>query len=247
MVQTDSAAVGVFADQGRAEHAVQALARAGFGRGTVDFVYADRTSAEGGLLGPAIASGQSLATALVQLGVAEAPARFYADEFEQGRSLVVVRAGAEGRRVREILENEGAYDVQKRGGALARGPSEAGGAGAVMPAPQSSELTERFQDVASRYEMLFGQRFGATDRTWEQLRPVYARGWQMAMDPRFTGRRWDDVAPTIRAEWQRDDSGVDWVLAVDALRDVWEDVADEAATGREGGEQRRVVKPIDQL
>jgi len=62
-------------------------------------------AAAGGILG-----------ALVGMGVPEEEARYYEEEFNEGRILVTVKAGDRYQAARDILRREGAYDIEDQGG-----------------------------------------------------------------------------------------------------------------------------------
>ena len=179
-------------------------------------------------------------TMLRRLGVAEGESRFYAAEVtEDHRALIVVHAHSNYTQVRETLVRHGGYDVESQGGDLAA----AGDAGLTSGAePLPSDLTSRWEDVSSRYEMLWAQHYGTTDATWEQVEPVYRFAWEVANDPRWRGRSWSASEDMVRNVWET--SGhTDWPAVRDAIHDVWVDVAEDVAHGFEGGQQRRVQGP----
>jgi hypothetical protein len=51
------------------------------------------------------------------------------------------------------------------------------------PARLAVAVTDRWQDVRSRYEMPFAQRFGTTDISWQRAEPLYRYAWQAANAP----------------------------------------------------------------
>ena len=197
------------------------------------------------------AVGDDVARVLVEMGVPEGEARFYATEAGAGRTLVVVDADGEYGAVRDVMLRHGGYDVQSRGAELAR-PRGAGVPGGSGPAP--IDVTTNWEDVASRYEMLWQQHYGTSDTTWEQVTPVYRFAWHVANDPRYRGRPWAEVESAVRHEWQSAaesavvgtssdaPAGLGWSEVAGPIRDVWEDVAEEASTGAEGGADRRIPR-----
>jgi hypothetical protein len=180
-----------------------------------------------------------VARVLVEMGVPEGEARFYANEAAAGRTLVVVDADGQYDAVRDLVLSNGGYDVQSRGAELAR-PTGAGVRGGSGPAP--IDLTRNWDDVASRYEMLWQQHYGTTDATWDQMAPVYRFAWQVANDPRYRGRPWSEAEAAVRQEWESAAGRASWSDVAGPIRDVWEDVADEATTGAEGGADRRIPR-----
>jgi hypothetical protein len=179
-------------------------------------------------------------TVLTTLGVADGEARFYADEARQGRTLVVVDANGHHAEVRQLVLDHGGYDVQSRGRDVIRPAASGvpGGVGALPP-----DVTANWEDFRSRYQMLWQQHYGTTDATWEQMEPTYRYAWTLANRPDLRGRPWAEAEAAVERDWQASEfsRGTPWSEAAGPLRDVWEDVAEEAATGAEGGAARRIA------
>ena len=209
---------------------------------------------------PNVAGTTDLSEVLVSMGVPDGQARFYAGEARDGRTLVIVKANGRFDEVhRLVLEHDG-YDVQSRGAELIRGevqgpentragePDGGGVPGGV--GPRAIDVTSNWPDFASRYEMLWQQHYGTTDATWPQMEPLYHYAWQLANAPEYRGRPWDEVESAIAGNWKTSElsQSLSWSDAAGPIRDVWEDVAEEAATGAEGGADRRVARQgTDQL
>lgn len=130
------------------------------------------------------------------------------------------------------------------GGALARGTSDrvdgSGPAGQMAPPP---DVSVHWEDVNSRYEMLFGQRYGATEWTWPTFEPLYRLAWDAANAPRWRGRPWSEARGALRQQLDGRLGGVSWDDIEGGLGDVWEDVADEVHPGRQGGDESQVWEP----
>ena len=139
------------------------------------------------------------------------------------------------------MQELGGGDVESRGRELIR-PSESGVSGGAGALPV--DITSEWRDVRSRYEMLWQQHFGTTDATWQQMEPLYEYAWQLANRPDLRGRPWSEAESAVQSEWSasRFARGMAWQDAEGPLRDVWEDVAEEAATGSEGGADRRIAR-----
>lgn len=73
--------------------------------------------------GTAVAGG--LVGALIGLGVPEEEAEYYHSEFERGRTIVTVRAGAKSAEARRILDQTNAYDYARRDSEYASNPRAA--------------------------------------------------------------------------------------------------------------------------
>lgn len=219
-----SVAVAIFGGAAQARRAVQALTKLGIPERDVALVSADSSTTD-------------IQRQLGDGGVPEGEARFYAQEVRAGRVLLIVPATDNYEEVREMLVQHAGSDVESRGGALARaeGAGIPGGSG-----PKPIDVSGRWEDVASRYEMLWQQHYGTTDATWEQMQPTYQFAWEVANQPRLRGRPWAEVESTVREEWTRTHDAQSWDSVADPIRDVWEDVAAEAATFAEGGQDRSI-------
>src|SRR5918911_2626920 len=242
-----SVVVGLFEREPQARQAVQGVRGLGLderqvgilvpGQGSEDAPPGASSDVSGVLAIAAV--GDDVARVLVEMGVPEGEARFYATEAGAGRTLVVVDADGQYGVVRDLVLRNGGYDVQSRGAELAR-PAGAGVRGGSGPAP--IDLTRNWDDVASRYEMLWQQHYGTTDATWDQMAPIYRFAWQVANDPRYRGRPWSEAEAAVRQEWESAAGQASWSDVAGPIRDVWEDVADEATTGAEGGADRRIPR-----
>jgi hypothetical protein len=241
-----SVAVGLFESEAPARRALQALATRGVSQAEVG-ILVPGAPMRGGQVPTADVSGLLMAAnragdvtgVLVSMGVPEGEARFYANEVGAGHTLIVAEAGQHYAQIREALLQNGAYDVESRGETLARddGAGLSGGTG-----PRPIDLTGDWTDVASRYEMLFAQHYGTTDLTWQQMEPVYQYAWQAANAPARRGRPWSEVADEVRRDWERSTPALAWDVAEGPIRDVWDDVAADASTGAEGGQDRRIPR-----
>jgi hypothetical protein len=192
-------------------------------------------------LAAAASDGNDVGNVLLGMGVPAGEARFHAAEAREGRALVVVNANGRASDVRRTLLDRGGYDVRSQGRDLVR-PAESGVPGGLGARP--ADITTNWQDVRSRYEMLWQQHYGTTDATWEQMEPVYRSAWALANRADLRGRPWPEVEATIQRAWANADLGrrITWAGALGPMRDVWEDVAEEAATGAEGGADRRIAR-----
>jgi hypothetical protein len=187
------------------------------------------------------ADGTDVSAVLVTMGVPEGEARFYVSELREGRTLLVVDAHGQSDAVRNVVLEHGGYDVQSRGRDFIRGDGTTtrGTTGRSLPV----DVTDNWQDVRSRYEMLWQQHYGTTDATFEQMEPIYRYAWELANDARYRGRRWRAVERAVRRDYDSSRlPSFTWEHARGPIRDVWEDVAQEAAMGAEGGADRRITR-----
>lgn len=135
---TRSSVVGTFMDRGIAEAAMEELREMGFGAEVglaAPSVPAQgasgpptwETGAGVGLLTGASVGGLAaglpgvvagglaggLIGALIDLGVPETDARFFHDEYQAGRTVVIVRAGERAAEAAEVLRRYGAKEVRR--------------------------------------------------------------------------------------------------------------------------------------
>jgi hypothetical protein len=232
-------AVGVFEQAIQATAAVAAL---GMDEGRRGVLQPGRDGT--GLLGAAKPATADLHAILVELGVPEGEARFYALEAQAGKTLVVVDARDDYGAARDTLLAHGGYDVQSQGAELVRGDGDRNGqaASAGTSVPMPIDVTHRWEDVISRYEMLWQQHYGTSDATWDQMAPLYRWAWETANTSSLRGRPWSEAEASVRREWEARGAGGAWEDVAGPIQDVWEDVADEAALGNEGGADRRVAR-----
>ena len=101
-----SLVVGIFTDHYEAERAIDTLQRAGFAADHIH--YMER--------GAATTEYNISKDALVKLGIPEEDADYYQNEFNAGRTIVVVRAPDRSEEATNILRENGAYNVHTRRG-----------------------------------------------------------------------------------------------------------------------------------
>jgi hypothetical protein len=70
---------------------------------------------------------------------------------------------------------------------------------------------------------------------YESVAPAYEYGWQSRA--RYPGKRWEDVEPTLRDEWQKSDRELAWDRARRASRDAWDRI-ERAMPGDADGDGR---------
>jgi hypothetical protein len=177
-------------------------------------------AAAGGILG-----------ALVGLGVPEEEARYYESEFNEGRIIVTVKAGARFQEARDVLFRHGAYDVERRGGMTTATSGATMGTGG-MTGGTSATMSHRggWDDVSPRLRERWQSRFGTGGGRWEDFEPQYRYGYEMSQDQRFRDRNFDDVESDLRlgyTDWgQRTGhrfSDNDWDMHREQVRDAWDE------------------------
>lgn len=71
------------------------------------------------------------------------------------------------------------------------------------------------------FENDFRSRFNAQRDEYSTYKPAYEYGSKMAADPRFRGKSWEDVEPTVRTEFDRKYPEGSWERMKDAVRYGW--------------------------
>src|SRR2546421_7947679 len=95
-----SVIMGVFTDNAQAQQAMDDLQRAGFGPDQIR--YSVRKS------------GTGITNSLENLGLPEQEASFYNQEFEEGRTVVMVNTADRQQEAYDILRRNGGYDFNSR-------------------------------------------------------------------------------------------------------------------------------------
>jgi len=71
----------------------------------------------------------------------------------------------------------------------------------------------------------FKRRFGSVESArYETYAPAYQYGYRMARDERYRGRRWEEVEPTLRSDYERSYPNSKWEQLKDAIRYGWDKV-----------------------
>jgi len=71
----------------------------------------------------------------------------------------------------------------------------------------------------------FKTRFGSVrSARYETYAPAYQHGYRMARDERYRGRRWEEVEPTLRSDYERSYPDSKWEQMKDAVRYGWDKV-----------------------
>ena len=92
--------------------------------------------------------------------------------------------------------------------------------------PQSGSDWEQF---APQYRRQWERQYGSAGYQWEEFEPGYRYGHEVAYDPQFEGRQWNDVESDLRSDydtWARrqnyDYEKSAWDRLKDSVREAWE-------------------------
>jgi hypothetical protein len=200
------------------------------------------------LMGAAVgAAAGGIIGALTDMGVPEDEAGFYNNEFQAGRTIVIVTTPGRQQEARDILHRNGGYDANTHGtqtagyapGRTTGTTSTTNTAGTMgtmgtmgttgygtydtpmgnTPGAQGSAA--RWEDVAPQYRTDWQQRYGSGGR-WEDYEPYYRYGWETYNNPRYQGRPWSDVEMELRRDWESRFPNTPWDQAQSTLQSTWE-------------------------
>jgi uncharacterized protein (TIGR02271 family) len=85
-------------------------------------------------------------------------------------------------------------------------------------------MTGAGTDYTSDYQRDFQTRYGASGGDFGTYAPAYEYGSTVAADPRYQGKSWTDVEPTLRADYGRRYPESSWDRMKDAVRYGWDKV-----------------------
>lgn len=115
-VTPSSTIVGVFRDQSAAEQAANALYNAGFEQEQIQYMVPGTSGSffEGlkSFLTGTNEGGGNLSDELTRMGLSDSDAQFYANEYNNGNPILIVRAAERGTEAMNVLRQYGAYKMQ---------------------------------------------------------------------------------------------------------------------------------------
>lgn len=212
--------------------ALSAIAGAGIG------------AAAGGLTG-------GLIGALVDMGIPEDTAHYYAEGVRRGGTLVTLNTSDErANEATRIMNLHNPVDVNER----ATSWRETGWSGfdetvhETPPRVQAEMKGERMDEMESaasstwpnptyrtgggqgdfeNYEPSFRSHFASSvyhdHYPYEQFQPAYRYGYSLARDERYRGRTWEDIEPEAQRYWEEKEPGV-WERFKNSVRYAWEEM-----------------------
>ncbi len=79
-------------------------------------------------------------------------------------------------------------------------------------------------DIRADFRRDFDRRYASHGGNWEVYGPAYDYGYEMASDPKYRGRDWDDVEDDLRSDYSRRQPGSTWDRIKDSVRYGWNKV-----------------------
>ena len=186
-----------------------------------------------GAVGGGLAGG--LLGALVDLGVPEDHAQFYAEGVRRGGALVTVHAADNQEpAVREVLNRHRAVDIERRATDW-RSQGWAGYNPTAQPYTTEQVAAERrmyanlhsgsgIGDDESVYRRHYDQTYATTGRGYDTYRPAYEYGQSLRSDARYRDYDWERLEPEARRDWETRYPNNTWADFKFAVRVAWENV-----------------------
>lgn len=85
-------------------------------------------------------------------------------------------------------------------------------------------------EVREDYHAHWSNRHGAAEQEWQAGEPSYHYGYEMAHDPRYRNRTWEEAEPELRrtySDWYRQSGyggeASTWEQIKDDIRSAWDD------------------------
>jgi hypothetical protein len=171
--------------------------------------------------------------ALVDMGIPEESAQYYAEGIRRGGTLVTVRTDdSMTDRAVEILNRHDPIDINERASQWRES-----GWGGYNPEAEPYRGDEMSSEVVSgrstadfsTYDTGFRDHFATSmyggNYTYEQYQPAYRYGYDLATDARYRDRDWMDIEMDAQRYWEDRNPGT-WDRIKQAVRHAWEEVKD---------------------
>lgn len=184
-----------------------------------------------GAVGGGLAGG--LIGALIDLGVPEDQAQYYAEGLRRGGALVTAHvADHQEHAARARLNRHHPVEVERRVAAW----RAAGWTGYDPTSPPFSPeqlAAERRAyapveapavDTEAPYRQHHADIYSETGRDFDDYRPAYAYGQLLFTDPRFLNLDWDELEPEAQRDWEARFPHATWADFKAAVRIAWESV-----------------------
>lgn len=180
----------------------------------------------GGLLG-----------ALVEMGIPEESAGYYAEGVRRGGTLVTVRTSDErANQAVEILNRYNPTDINRRVSEWRQsgwtrfdpdaGPYTMTTESADYPRDTYASQTRQYSDFDSyspRFRNHYDNYYVGSEYTFDQYLPAYRYGYDLATDTRYRDYDWNALEPEARRNWDERNPGT-WERFKDAVQAAWREI-----------------------
>ncbi len=111
-------------------------------------------------------------------------------------------------------------------------------AGATSTGSGMQDLSPRsWGDQRDYFRMHHGETYG--DQNFDEYEPAYRYGWDVGSSGRYRGRKWNDIEPELRSDWERRyPTGGAWERFKSAVRRGWERTSDAVESAIPGDSDR---------
>jgi len=93
--------------------------------------------------------------------------------------------------------------------------------GVVGKTDQEKAVFEKFVRHEPQFKDHYQAHYAASGYDYNQYRPAYQRGFELALDPRYAAMDWSALEPQARRSWNDSTMGL-WDQYKDAVRYGWE-------------------------
>lgn len=215
-------------------------------------------------LGPVVAAGPiaaaltgaavggvtgGLLSAMVEWGVPEEDAEYYAEGVRRGGTLVAVKVpDARAHEVVEVLNDYDPVDVERHA-EYWREVDEWTGYESEADPYSADEITEYrrryeewdddhdhdydvddFDEFEDTFRRHYETEYATGGYSYERYIPAYRYGYDLATDSRYRDYEWEDVESEAHRRWEERGEG-SWEEFKDAVRHGWEQVKDAVGAG----------------
>jgi hypothetical protein len=198
----------------------------------------------GGLLG-----------ALIGLGVPEDEAEYYAEGVRRGGVLVTVQADEyNANQITDILNHFNPLNIDERAThwreqgwkgfdpdarplseeemEMERSRWQIANTGTTASRDDTVEINREypstrmtFDPQSNYYRTHYNTYFFDSGNAYDAYVPAYQYGYELRSDQRYRGRRWEEIEPNVRSDWEIRQPGT-WERFKSAVRHAWEEITD---------------------
>jgi hypothetical protein len=77
-------------------------------------------------------------------------------------------------------------------------------------------------DNDAHFRSHWNTAYGTSGRSYDEYAPAYQYGYTMAGNDTYRGRKWDEVEPGLRSDWESRNPGSTWENFKAAVRHGWD-------------------------
>ena len=188
--------------------------------------------------------------ALVEWGIPEEEAEYYAEEVRRGGTLVAAKVPEhQVEDAMDALDDHDPVDVERRAEYWREEEGWAGYDAGAEPYGED-EITEYrsryedwddesddyydvddFEEFDDTFRRHYEAEYATTDYGYDRYVPAYRYGYDLATDPRYQDYSWADVESEAERRWQEERDEGAWEEFEEAVRHGWEQVKDAVGAG----------------